>query len=190
MLYIMLTTCHTWRCVFSPLGIGFLISPYRKAVPFIVSQQKLQGTLWMMCFLRIQFYCLQFFSLASSLPLDYVTEILSAKEARWRRQVKSCSYNLLFPVTAHRDPISKVWVPLIELPSGQGGKLLKVPESKRWKKLAGGVLLVNSNRIHIPELCSLTSNLNQHDSFWHFQGIVLLTTWEFSSSILGINSPQ
>lgn len=40
MLSIMLTTCHTWRCIFSPLGIGFLISLYYRAVAFIVSQQK------------------------------------------------------------------------------------------------------------------------------------------------------
>lgn len=58
MLSIMLTTCHTWRCIFSPLGMGFLISPYGKAVTFIVSRQKLQGIHWMMCFLRIEFYSL------------------------------------------------------------------------------------------------------------------------------------
>ena len=134
MLYIMLTTCHTWRCIFSPLGIGFLISPYCRAVTFIVSQQELQGIHWMMCFLRIEFYGLQFLSLALSLPLEYVTEILSGKVSGQLRGVKSCSYNLLSPVTAHRDPVSKLWVPLIEFSGEQRGELLKVPEAKRQSK--------------------------------------------------------
>lgn len=43
---------------FPPLGIGFLISPYGRAITFIVSQQKLQGIHRMMCFLRIEFYSL------------------------------------------------------------------------------------------------------------------------------------
>lgn len=79
---------------------------------------------------------------------------------------------------------------LNRIPSGQGRELLKLPEAKRWKTLASGVLSVKPNRIHILELHSPKSTLNPNNSFWHFLGMPLLTTWEFSFSTLHINSPQ
>lgn len=79
---------------------------------------------------------------------------------------------------------------LHRIPSGQGWKLLKVPEAKRWKTLTSGVLSVKPDGIHIPKLCSLKSSLNPNYSFWHFLEMPLLTTLEFSFSTLHINSPQ
>ncbi|KAF0878350.1 LORF2 protein, partial [Crocuta crocuta] len=108
-------------------------------------------------------------------PAEWVKIFADDISDKWlvSRTYKELTYHNL------HGPHMKGLGTLNRIPSGQGRELLKVPEAKRWKTLASGVLSVKPNRIHILELHSL--NKSENSRCWQGcgeTGTLLHCWWE------------
>lgn len=179
MLSIMLTTCHTWRCLFS-LGNRISHLPLLQSSNIYCLSAK--ATRHSLDDVFSQNRVLQFLvSLPGFISAFSLCDRDSLRQAVWIRK-RGKIMQLQSPLSRHSPQGPPI--------NGQMVKLLKMLEARDGKKLASGVLSVKPNRMHIPELCSLKSSLNPDNSFGHFLKILLLTSQELSSSTLHMNSFQ